>query len=106
MSSGYYKALMDKCDQIIQGVSGLYSYLGSCSNNISQCKPLIDKTIIDNETIDKGKIDNVSSTLSHLRGVFDTVIAECTVKRELYETLYRAALQAEEEERRKKQTAV
>lgn len=98
MGSSDYAGLVAKCNQIIKDVSALYSYIESCSNNINKFKPLIAETIIDNETIDKGTIDNVGTVLSHLRSVFDTVIAECTLKREIYEALRLVALRNEKEQ--------
>lgn len=94
----YYRGLMaeyietiSEYENIASEVSNLYNYLGNSSSIITECSNLMKDTIIDNEAIDKGKLDNISSLIESLRTLFNTIIAECQSQIIVYEGLYSSA---------------
>lgn len=95
MSSSYYSALIDKYKNVVSRVSSLYTYIGNATSNLGTCKTLISENTIDDNPIDKGMLDNISSTLQTLTSSLNTIVAECMSKIDYYTGLYHAALYAE-----------
>lgn len=95
MNSSYYLSLIQKYKKIITDVSSLYSYLDSSYGIVNSCIEKMEEITINGDSVDKGKLNNISTSLSELRNAFNTVIAECKSKIDTYEALYNAALLAE-----------
>lgn len=95
-SSSYYINLINKYKSVIQQISGLYEYLGTCTSTVEQCKTSMKDTQIAGDTLDQGKLDEITDAVGELRNAFNTIIVECKTKIDENEALYKKALEAEQ----------
>lgn len=95
MSSAECLAMIEKYKSVIQQIGGLYDYLSTCNGLVEQCNSTMKDTQISGETMDHGKLEEISNAITTLRSAFDTIIAECQIKIEEYTALYYEALERE-----------
>jgi hypothetical protein len=96
-SSAYYAAKIAEFKAAQSAIKGLYAPLEDCEDENSKGEKIVKDLIICGEPMDKGKLKNLSSTLSTISGYFDQIIAECSRLISEYQALYEAAKAAEEE---------
>lgn len=99
MSSTYYKSKVTELENIKNQVKGVLGYFDSCEATLIKSQKYIDEITINGETIDQGKLSEVSSTFKNAESDLNTIIAECNRKIEEYNSLYRQALAYEEAQR-------
>lgn len=105
MSSSECQAMIDKYKGIKAQILGLFDYLGECSSSITECKPYLNEVNIDDEPVDKGKLDEWSSVVNGFKDAFSTIVAECESLIQKYTAMKAEALRREAEAAKKKPTA-
>lgn len=95
MSSAKCMEMINYYTALGKQVSGLFSYLISCAEALTKCKRYTDEIKIDDEAVDKGKLNELSLALSGFSDVFNTIVAECEAMVDVYEGLLAEALARE-----------
>lgn len=70
----------------------LYDGLDECSSSLRKTTSYSDELIINGESVDCGKLDVISNTLSSLESNIDAMVAECDALIMKYEGLLVKAL--------------
>jgi hypothetical protein len=96
MSSSYYKSKITEIENIRTQVKGVLGNFDSCDAVLVKSQKYIDEITINGETIDQGKLLEVSNTFKDAESDLNTIITECNQKLEEYNSLYRQALASEE----------
>lgn len=99
--SAYYKQQAEKYEGIKAQVSQFSVPAQQMLEYIAQAKPYIEEIVICYESVDKGKLDNLSVTFETCIGVINAVIVECQGKIDEYMALYYSALEIERLEQEK-----
>jgi hypothetical protein len=99
MSSSYYKTKITQLEQIRSQIKGILGSFDSCEAVLTKSQTYIDEITINGETIDQGKLTEVSSTFKNAESDLNTIISECNRKIEEFNSLYRQALAYEEQQR-------
>lgn len=97
MTSDQYLSTLNKYKETNNRVISLQSYIENCEIIIEKCKPLVEETIIDGETIDKGLLTSIENSLNNLKNSITQVTATCNSEINNYSSLYQSALKQEEQ---------
>lgn len=100
-SSTYYAGKIAEFETVKANVSGLFGSLDSCADAVSKASGYAKELVISGKTFDNGKCEQLSNSLSSVRGDLKSIVSECDTKIQEYTNLYNAAVAREKKEAEK-----
>ena len=98
MDSGYYLNMVNKYKDVKSKLEGSLTYFEGSCDSLNKSISYMEKLLIDNEPIDKGKLKEESIRLTKVNENLKSLIIECNNKISGYSALYNKTLAEEKGE--------